>query len=216
MGVGVVGPAGGKRLHARGVEFHAQRGDDIFRNVRLDCEDIAFRPIVARRPLLKPAPSVDQLGRYSDHPRCPAHASRQDVTDTEAARRAGRILVAHCLGRDPSCNVQSRQPRKGTSQFLGDAVGEIVLARIAAQIREWQDRDAVRALCHARPQELPSPRGRDDCHNSSASDECGSPRYATNRLRREARHRLACDQRSRGIPDLAIPRVGRISFPATE
>ena len=95
MRVGIVGAAGDQRLDARLAELDAERGDDVARDVGLDRQDIAFRAVVALRPLFEPGPAVDQLRGDSHHAGRAPNASGEDVGDAQLLRRRPQVLVAH-------------------------------------------------------------------------------------------------------------------------
>jgi hypothetical protein len=59
-------------------------------------------------------------------------------------RRGGRgIGVAHGFGRGARDDLQIRDSGEGGAKLLGNAIGEIGLRGIAAEIGEGKDRDAV-------------------------------------------------------------------------
>ena len=134
-------PAGPESL--LGVEMRLDRGHDLLGDVVLHREDVVQLAVVLLGPDVLAAPGVDQLAGDAQPPAGRAHAALQHVAHAEVARDLAHVDRAALVGegRVAGDHEQPAQPGERGDDVLGDAVGEIVLLGIAAEIGERQHRD---------------------------------------------------------------------------
>ena len=92
---------------------------------------------------MRPGRRVDQLRGDAHSARCPAQAAFQHVAHAQLAAHLphvhGSALVSKArVARDDEQPANARQCR---DDVLHDAVGEVFLLRVTAQVHEWQDGD---------------------------------------------------------------------------
>src|SRR3546814_8530553 len=126
-------------LHLAGQQAHAQRLGDVPRKILLQHEDIADVAIVAPRPDVAAAGALDELRRDA-HPAAElADAALEHVGRPQAARGllGGRALFAVARAavdyRQQACKL-----RQVGADVLGQALGEVRLHRIVADVAEGQ------------------------------------------------------------------------------
>ena len=122
---------------------HAERFDDISAHFVLDSENFRRATVEPVGPQVVACRGVDQLcGDTGLFPRS-LHAAFDHVTDAELAGDVGQCNGLALVGehRVAGDHVEPGKFGQVGNQGLGNAVGEIVLARITAQVREWQHRD---------------------------------------------------------------------------
>ena len=122
---------------------HVQFLDDVGRDVVLQGENTAYRPIVAAGPDLAPAQRVEQSGGDANRISGFLQASFEDVLNSkllgDLLHDVGLALVGE--GRVAGDDEELIGARKIGDDGVGNALGEIVLVRIAAQILERYDGD---------------------------------------------------------------------------
>jgi len=126
-----------------GHQFRLDRRRDFLGDVVLQLEDIGELAIVMLGPVVGAAHRVDKFGRDPQAIARLSHASFQDVAYAEFASDLlyvdGPPLVNEArMTRD---DQEPPQPRKGGDDVLGNAIAEVVLLGIAAQVQKGQHRD---------------------------------------------------------------------------
>ena len=134
-----------------GHQLHRQRARDMRGDVGLQDQRFAKRSVVGLGPEMHFGARLDQLRRDADAIAVAAHAAFEQIVDAKlAADLAGafrRSLEQHRRRARDDAEPARAQPADLRDHFFGQAVAEIFLRRIAAQIRERQhdepDVDAV-------------------------------------------------------------------------
>src|SRR5687768_1531263 len=105
------------------IETELERARDLQRDLVLDFEDIAGRPIEAHRPDIGACLRIDELSRHP-HP-CPValHATLEQETRAQLLADLARVLllVAEGEGRGPRNDLELRQVRELVQYRFGDA-----------------------------------------------------------------------------------------------
>ena len=121
-----------------GVQLETQLARDCARDVVLHREDVGGRPVERFGPR---AHAVARANQHGVHPeaggRLP-HRSLEEVGDIELAAdiaRVDRFPLQRERGR-PRRYAQSGNLGERADQIVGDAVGEVLLRGVAAEIRE--------------------------------------------------------------------------------
>ena len=129
-----------------GQELHLQRFDDRASDLVLHGEDAGQLALVGLRPQVVPARHVDDLCRDADAVPLLAYASFQHGSDVELASDVGELhaLALEEEGRGASRHVQPLDVGEGVQDFLRDAVREVLLILLRAQVGERKHRDRRR------------------------------------------------------------------------
>ena len=117
------------------------RTDHARGHLILQLEDIIESAIETVGRDMRPGGRVDQLRGDAHSARCPAKAAFQHVAHAQVAADLPHV---HCsvlvskarVARDDEEPANARQCR---DDVLQDAVGEVFLLRVTAQVHEWQD-----------------------------------------------------------------------------
>ena len=119
------------------------RRDHAFCNLVLDREHVGHRNVIAFRPKVRAIPSVDQLRRDAQPLPRMAHVPVQRIARAEQIGGLPGIdvCVAQREGRAADDDAKPAVSRERRDDVVGDAVGEILLARLFADDAEWQYRD---------------------------------------------------------------------------
>ena len=128
--------------------MRGQDRDNRAHHVVLDGKDVLKFTVVALGPAVGPGGGFDQLGRYANAVADTPHTALQDIAHTEFASdlpgvgRFALVLEARVAGDDKQL---------GEAGHLGcdvfdNAVGDILLLRIAAQISE-REHTAMEGAC---------------------------------------------------------------------
>ena len=136
--VGVVTGCGARR------DVSGHRGSDGGGDLGLDVEDVGELAVVGLGPELSPA-LVEELRRYAQLAARLAHAALQDVAHTEHRADAldpdGAVLERE-RGRAAD-HVQLTDARERVQDLLGDAVAEVAVVGIVADVGEGKHGDGV-------------------------------------------------------------------------
>ena len=225
LGDAVGGAAESQRGLRRRTQRDAQRTRHLRRDVGLDQNRIARRPVIALRPFLDPVLSADQLRADANRGGRAAHAAREDIGDAEFG--CGGLGV-EILDRVRRCAADHFHPDPGQSvaQLLGDSIREIGLARVARQIGEGHHRDPVRrnrrAWLQEHPAADPGNRQRTDApghHRPPRQARCGdSGRPASRRVAGQMRVDRVDQRREARRGALALPadKIDRLDFAEAE
>lgn len=134
-------PRAAWRLRARNV--CVQRHSDGARHFVLDHENVRHLPVVALRPEVCVARGVDQLRGDAHAISELAHAALEHVAGAQFPPDGLDVdrppLVDE--SRIPGDHEQPRETRQVGDQVLGDAVAEVLLLRIVAEVGEGKHRD---------------------------------------------------------------------------
>ena len=116
------------------------RAGDCQGDLVLKIEDIADFPVVTAGPDLVGVFGVDKLRVYSHLAARLAHAACHDVVRAEFPSNQPHIdcFVFVSKARIPRDDGIKTQCCQGSDQVLGQAVREILLVLVAAQVSEWQ------------------------------------------------------------------------------
>ncbi len=141
VGLRVRGGARGDRLALLGQQLQLERRDHVLRDLVLERKDIGEFAFEALRPEMIGAERVDQLHIDADLLAGFLHAALQDVPDIEIARDIGKVGSLALVGKGlvAGDDEQRRDLGEIGGEILGDAVGEILLLGIAADVVEGQD-----------------------------------------------------------------------------
>ena len=178
-----------RSLDLRRHDARRDRAGDLVGHLVLDGEDVLEAAIVALGPDVMPIGCVDELRGDANAVPGFAHAAFEHVAHAKFAADLAHVDRLALVGerrvaRDDEQPARSRQRR---DDILGDAVGEILLLRIAAHVLEGQHRDRRlgrkrRAWCcdsvlPADPEpDRPSPAAR--CSSVRARHHLRTPRRA--------------------------------------
>ena len=152
----IVGPQRFGRARARGFDLGAadmrnEGGDDLCREVGLHGEYILDPTVIALRPEVRARLGFDQLGGDPQPVADPARTALDHIAGPELG--ADRAHVASGCpvgeGRVAGDDEEFVVARKVGDDVLGQAVAEVVLRRVAAQVVEGQDRDRRTLLARA-------------------------------------------------------------------
>ncbi len=133
-------------LHRSDIaEMLAQGLHDARRNIVLHSEEFGHLAVVGLRPQVVATVHVDQLG---GDPQCvarPAHRAFQHVDHPE---RMAHCVQVGILALERKRGRARRHPQAGyagqvVEQVLGQAIREILLVRVGAQVDEGQYRDGI-------------------------------------------------------------------------
>ena len=131
------------------VSQHAtQRLDDVARDLVLDGEHVLQLPVVALGPELVAVGDIHQLGGEAQHAPGLANAALEDGVDLELLAD-GTDVLAFSLegkGRGARCHPKCGHPGEGVDDFLGDAVGEVLVVGIGAHVEEREHRNGLALL----------------------------------------------------------------------
>ena len=157
---------------AAGSEARLDCGDDPVADLVLQGERVLEQAIVALGPDVLVLWRIDELGGHPHAVVDFAYAAFDDVLAAELARDRPRVDLAALVGGGGLAghDLEARQRLQPRRQVLDDAVGEVLLRRIVAHIREGQDDD--RAGLDAGRQ---TGRGR-RCRTAVADDRRNSTR----------------------------------------
>src|SRR4029077_9178212 len=112
--------------------------DRRLRDLVLQSEDVAERPVVTLGPDVPPRDTIDQL-RDDANPRANfANAADENVFDIELARDLDNLHRPSLEGesRIARDDEKRRDPRQVGEDIFGDAVAEVFLLDIAAHVDE--------------------------------------------------------------------------------
>ncbi|MNI43108.1 hypothetical protein D3C73_974280 [compost metagenome] len=117
--------------------------DDAFGDLVLQLEEVVEQAFEALRPDMRPACRVDQLPGNAQPVPVLAHAAFEHIAHAQFLADA---LCVHDLALVGEARIarndeQPADTRQGGDDVLHDAIGEILLLRIAAQVLEGQDGD---------------------------------------------------------------------------
>ena len=144
VGFDIGGPALLDRLLLFRQQLQLERGDDRFRNLVLDRENVLEVAVVALGPDMVAARAVDQLRVDAHPPAGLADAAFEHVADAELAGDVADIdrLALEREGGVARDHRQGRDFRQIGRDVLADPVAEIFLLGIAAHVGERQDAHA--------------------------------------------------------------------------
>ena len=139
----------GLRVHAarriRVRELHLQRRRDRARDLVLHLEDVGELVVVMVRPQLI---AIGRVHQFHDHPHLVAlaqGAAGEHALDVQLAGDGGGGLLAVAVLRRgiPRDHAQTGLLAQRVGQFLADAVAEVLLFGIAAEVGERQYHDGA-------------------------------------------------------------------------
>src|SRR5262249_41394337 len=109
----------------------------------LDGEDVRQLAVVRLRPEVVAVGDVDQLGADPQPVAGLADAALQDGADAELFADLADVLVAALEGEGGGAggDVQPLDPGQGADQLLGQAVAEVLVLGVGAEVAERQDGD---------------------------------------------------------------------------
>ena len=143
VGVDIGGRRAGQSQPLRLQQPDLQGRHDAAGDLVLDREDVGQRAVVALGPDLTARGAVDQPDGETEPVAGTAHAAFQHMADPKPGAGIDRRARARLQG-ETGLACRHEQPgdlRELGDQVLGDALGEIVLVRVAAEIDERQDGD---------------------------------------------------------------------------
>ena len=143
IGVEIFRSLAGQAIALLRIEAELERARHLQRDLVLDFEDIAGRPIEAHRPDIGARLRIDELSRHP-HPRPVAlHATLEQETRAQLLADLARVLllVAEGEGRGPRNDLELRQVRELVQHRFGDAERENLALGGGAQVLERQHRD---------------------------------------------------------------------------
>ena len=186
-----------------------QRLDDLLRHIVLNREDVGKIAIIPLRPGMAAALAVDQLTGHAYPVARLAHAALQHVMHAKCPRDILNIAAFPFEGEAGVAGDDEQALEAGQlgDDILGDAIGEIVLLRIAGHIGEGQHRDGgflgqrerFRNACGRDAADRPAPDGN-------------RPRDILERLRPAVRkdcRRLAIETVPRAVGNQQSPGLGQ-------
>ena len=143
VGLGVGGRAAGDEGALLRQQLHLEGVDDAAGDLVLEREDIVQAAVVAIGPEMPAAAAVDQLDGDAHAVPGLAYAALEDVADTERVRRLAHFDGLALVGEDRAArdDEQRGHARQVGDDVLGEAVGEILLLGIAADVGERQHGD---------------------------------------------------------------------------
>ena len=161
-------------------EARVDRGDDLVADLVLERERVLEPAIVALGPDVLVLRRIDELRGHAHAVVDLAYAAFDDVLAAELARDRPRVDLAALVGGGglPGHDLEARQRLQPRRQVLHDAVGEVLLRRIVAHVRERQHDDGagLDAGRADRPRPKASRRGRGRCRSSRrAPARSGNP-----------------------------------------
>ena len=126
-------------------ELCFERRGDPQRHIGLDHEDVGQVPVVGLRPEMVVGLGVDELGDDAHPISVAPHAPFEQRRDIQAGSDLAQALLPllerhHRSARDHGEGADLRQLR---DDVLGDPVGEVLVRRVRAQVRERQHRDRL-------------------------------------------------------------------------
>jgi hypothetical protein len=133
----------GRAYDLGGRDPLGQSRHDGLHHLVLDGENVLQVPVVALRPDVIARCGVDQLGGHPDTLAAAPHAAFDHVAHAELAadlRDVDRRAAKH-EGGVAGDDEQQAEARQLGDDVLGDAVGEVVLLRVARHVGEGQHRD---------------------------------------------------------------------------
>ncbi len=165
--------AAGSQQRALGTaERELQGGGDVLGKVGFDRQRIAGGPVVCLRPPHQAGAAVDQLGADPNRVHAAPDAADDDIGDAQPRRSDRGRGAAHQLGRRSRGDAQADDTGERAAQLLGDAVGEIGLARVAAEVGEGQYGDTARCgVARRAAQQAPRRRTGDGGPDQTAGDD---------------------------------------------
>ena len=130
-------------------QFDGERAGDVARDLVLYCEDVGEFPLEMFGPELQAPVSIGQVHRHPYPVVVSAHAADDDVSGAQLLAQVGRVRSA---ALEFGCGVAGEHGETGetperSDDVPGDAIAEIVLAWVAAEIGEGQDGDGWRTGC---------------------------------------------------------------------
>ena len=132
--------------------FACSCSHDRLGDLALDRKDIGDVAVIALRPELRVGARIDQLGGDAHAVGQPMHRPLEHMRDAEllsdlapVARRVARILL-HAQAAD---HLQVGDLREVRQDLALDAVREERVLLVAAEILEWQHRDALGGMFSA-------------------------------------------------------------------
>ena len=153
------------------LEGHRDRPADLV----LDRKDVAGLAVERLRPELVAVPGVHDLGGHPESGPDTPHAALEDGRHPELPADLPGILrrAAQREGRGPSDHPEAGDLGECALDLLGHAVGEVVLPRIPAQVREGQDDDGGRPGDRPgrRPVEVERASGQEEGHAGRGGQE---------------------------------------------
>jgi hypothetical protein len=138
VGLGVGGRAAGDEGALLRQQLHLEGIDDAVGDLVLEREDVVQAAVVAIGPEMPAAAAVDQLDGDAHAVPGLAHAALEDMADAERARRLTHFDRLALVGEDRVArdHEQRGHARQVGDDVLGEAVGEILLLGIAADVGE--------------------------------------------------------------------------------
>ena len=213
---GVIGRHAGRaaqtRLHRRHLRRHGL-GDGVG-NLALHGEHVGELAVEAVGPSTETGAPVHQLGGDAHRVAGAAHAALQQKGDAELGGDGDRALgrIARGVRRGGGEDLQLAVARQRQAHLFGQAVGEIALRRIAAQIAKRQHGDAVgrRGREQAGPPGDIAPATHDRRQaDAAAGDQQPAPRSPKGGGRRTPDGRLAARRHGHGAHQVVdLKRVG--------
>ena len=127
----------------RRKQLELERGDHRLRDLVLHREDVGELAVVGLRPEVVAVGGADELGCDADLVAGLAHASLEDRRDIQLGGDGPHVFVLALEreGGGSRGHVQAGHFCEQVEQLLGEAVGEIILVGIAAQVEQRQDGD---------------------------------------------------------------------------
>ena len=129
----------GVRLEQR----HAERPGDLLRDLGLDREDVVELAIVALGPHVVAVRDVDQLRGNPDAGPLLRHAALEQRADAELLTHIDDVDVPVLEGEARRARGDLEPPQLGerVEDLLGEAIREVLVIGICAQVHERQNRD---------------------------------------------------------------------------
>ena len=124
------------RSIARGPDAARQGSGDGGDQLVLNGEDVVERPVVALGPNVVAGRGIDELGGDAHPPAHLPHAALQEIADIQPAPEFEGVqgLVAEGERGVARQHAQVAKAREGGEEVLGDAVAEVGLIDVTAQV----------------------------------------------------------------------------------
>jgi hypothetical protein len=126
-----------------GQQFQRQRAADARGDISMNRENVRERPLVCFGPHFGLIHHVDESCRNSNLPGRSADAAFHDVLrpklTTNLVHSLARTLVTHRRGPGDHGQAVRTNTSEVGNQLLGQAIAEVILLRIGAQVDERQN-----------------------------------------------------------------------------
>ena len=124
-------------------EEHIEALDNGLRHLVLNVKNVGHLAVVTLRPEIVAIGHADQLRRHADAIPCPAHTSFDNSRDTQhfAGLANIHLFAAEREGRHARRHPQTGHMSQRVNDFLSQAITEIFVFFIRAQIRKRQHGD---------------------------------------------------------------------------